>query len=106
MTFKDLTALQAAVDDAWRKSRTGCCTNYWKLKGDFCRELRDFLSDRECLVPLDKAQVLKLLFWCSVYEPMSADEVLQAFAGASRASLLEDSGLGSPLSEPDNQTSE
>ena len=84
MTFNELTGLQAAVNDAWQKSNTGSCTNYWKLKGDFCRELRDFLSDRECLVPLDKAQVLKLVFWCSAYGPMPADQVLRTFARASR----------------------
>ena len=84
MTFSELTALKAAVNEAWQKSNTGSCQNYWKLKGDFCRELRDFLSDRECLVPLDKAQVLKLVFWCYAYGPMPADQVLRAFAEASR----------------------
>ena len=89
MTFEELTALQAAVNEAWQKSTTGCCSNYWKLRADFVGSLRDFLSDRECLVPLDKAQVLKLLFWCSAYGPMPAAEVLRTFARASRASLEE-----------------
>ena len=84
MTFSELTALKAAVNEAWQKSNTGSCQNYWKLKGDFCRELRDFLSDRECLVPLSKAQVLKLVSWCSAYRPMPPKDVLQAFAEASR----------------------
>jgi hypothetical protein len=89
MSFQELKTLHAAVNEARQKSRTGCCSNYWSLREQFVNSLRDFLSDRECLVPLSKAQVLKLLFWCSAYGPMSPKEVLQTFARASRASLEE-----------------
>jgi len=85
-----LKTLHAAVNEARQKSRTGCCSNYWSLRGQFVNSLLDFLSDRECLVPLSKAQVLKLLSWCSAYGPMPASEVLRAFARASRGSLLEE----------------